>query len=114
LARRGNALVNLAYHGARAEKPDFRIALQRDPDPPAGTADVYPQEVTRVLLNLISNGFYAATQRKKEAGEGLPADAHRRSAEPGSIQGCGPRNNAAPLRAASHPGNAPRGTGAIE
>ena len=62
-----NALVdeslNLAYHGARAEKPSFNITLQRDLDPAAGIADVYPQEITRVLLNLISNGFYAATKR---------------------------------------------------
>ena len=35
--------LNLAYHGARAEKADFRINLQRDLDPSAGTADVYPQ-----------------------------------------------------------------------
>jgi two-component system NtrC family sensor kinase len=34
-------------------------------------ADVYPQEITRVLLNLISNGFYAATKRKAEAGDGF-------------------------------------------
>ena len=34
-------------------------------------ADGYPQEITRVLLNLISNGFYAATKRKAEAGDGL-------------------------------------------
>jgi two-component system NtrC family sensor kinase len=63
--------LNLAYHGARAEKAGFNIALQRDLDPSAGTADVYPQEITRVLLNLISNGFYAATRRKVEAGDGF-------------------------------------------
>ena len=32
--------------------------------------DVFPQEITRVLLNLISNGFYAATKRKAEANGG--------------------------------------------
>jgi signal transduction histidine kinase len=67
-----NALVeeslNLAYHGARAEKQGFNIALQRSFDPAAGDVDLYPQEVTRVLLNLISNGFYAATKRKTLAG----------------------------------------------
>jgi GAF domain-containing protein len=61
--------LNLAYHGARAEKPGFNIALQRDLDPSAGMADVYPQEITRVLLNIISNGFYAAAKRKAEVGE---------------------------------------------
>jgi signal transduction histidine kinase len=64
-----NALVeeslNLAYHGARAEKQDFTITLQRSFDPEAGQADVFPQDITRVLLNLISNGFYAATKRKE-------------------------------------------------
>jgi two-component system NtrC family sensor kinase len=70
-----NAIVdeslNLAYHGARAEKAGFSIVLQRDLDPSVGMADVYPQEITRVLLNLISNGFYATTKRKVEADDGF-------------------------------------------
>ena len=69
-----NALVeeslNLAYHGARAEKPGFTITLERSFDPAAGEADLFPQEITRALLNLISNGFYAATKRKVEANGG--------------------------------------------
>jgi signal transduction histidine kinase len=56
--------LNLAYHGARAEKQGFNITLERSFDPVAGEADLYPQEITRVLLNLISNGFYAVTKRK--------------------------------------------------
>jgi signal transduction histidine kinase len=63
--------LNLAYHGARAEKPGFRIILRRDLDPEAGVVELYPQEITRALLNLISNGFYAATKRKFEAGDGF-------------------------------------------
>jgi two-component system, NtrC family, sensor kinase len=59
--------LNLAYHGARAEKQGFNIALERSFDPAAGQADVFPQDLTRVLLNLISNGFYAATKRRAEA-----------------------------------------------
>jgi two-component system, NtrC family, sensor kinase len=70
-----NAIVdeslNLAYHGARAEKAGFSIAFQRDLDPSVGMADVYPQEITRVLLNLISNGFYATTKRRAEVGDGF-------------------------------------------
>jgi len=66
-----NALVeeslNLAYHGARAEKQGFNITLERSLDPSAGEVDVFPQDITRVLLNLISNGFYAATRRKAQA-----------------------------------------------
>ena len=57
--------VNLAYHGARAEKQGFNITLERSIDPTAGKVDCFPQEITRVLLNLISNGFYAATKRKE-------------------------------------------------
>jgi signal transduction histidine kinase len=57
--------LTLAYHGARAEKQGFDIALERSFDAQAGNADVFPQEITRVLLNLISNGFYAATKRKE-------------------------------------------------
>jgi GAF domain-containing protein len=59
--------LNLAYHGARAEKADFNITLKHDLDPGADALDLYPQEITRALLNLISNGFYAATKRKAEA-----------------------------------------------
>ena len=62
--------LNLAYHGKRAEKQGFNITLERSFDPAAGQADVFPQDITRVLLNLISNGFYAATKRKAEADSG--------------------------------------------
>jgi signal transduction histidine kinase len=62
--------VNLAYHGARAEKQGFNITLERSLDPTAGQVDCFPQEITRVLLNLISNGFYAATKRKAQADNG--------------------------------------------
>ena len=69
-----NALVeeslNLAWHGARAEKQGFNITLERSLDPNAGEADVFPQDITRVLLNLISNGFYAATRRTAEGNGG--------------------------------------------
>jgi signal transduction histidine kinase len=61
--------LNLAYHGARAEKAGFTITLKHDFDPEAGALDLYPQEMTRALLNLISNGFYAATKRKAEAND---------------------------------------------
>jgi GAF domain-containing protein/anti-sigma regulatory factor (Ser/Thr protein kinase) len=62
--------VNLAYHGARAEKQGFNIELERSLDPAAGQVDCFPQEITRVLLNLLSNGFYAATKREAQANRG--------------------------------------------
>jgi PAS domain S-box-containing protein len=58
--------LNLAYHGARAEKRGFNIRLEESFDPSAGEVNVFPQEITRVLLNLISNGFYATTKRNVE------------------------------------------------
>jgi len=61
--------LNLAYHGARAERQGFNITLEKSFDPAAGEVDVFPQEITRVLLNLISNGFYAATKRQGESGD---------------------------------------------
>jgi two-component system NtrC family sensor kinase len=69
-----NAIVedslNLAYHGARAEKQEFDIKLERSFDPAAGQVDLFPQEITRVLLSLISNGVYAAMKRKAVALDG--------------------------------------------
>jgi signal transduction histidine kinase len=69
-----NALVeeslNLAYHGARAERQDFQIRLDQNFDPAVGEIELFPQEITRVLLNLISNGFYAAMKRKTEMSNG--------------------------------------------
>src|SRR5262245_4907217 len=65
--------LNLAYHGARAEKQGFNITLQRSFDPMAGEADLFPQEITRALLNFITNGFYAATKRRAETNGGYEA-----------------------------------------
>jgi signal transduction histidine kinase len=62
--------LSLAYHGARAEKQGFEITLERSFDPAAGEVDLFPQEITRALLNLISNDFYAATKRKAETDGG--------------------------------------------
>jgi two-component system NtrC family sensor kinase len=69
-----NALVeeslNLAWHGARAETQGFEIKLRQSFDPSAGEADIFPQDIRRALLNMISNGFYAATQRRAETNGG--------------------------------------------
>ena len=65
-----NALIEesfkLAYHGARADKQNFNVIVEQSLDPAAGKADLFPQEITRVLLNLISNGVYA-TAKKAQA-----------------------------------------------
>src|SRR5438874_468124 len=65
-----NALVeealNLAYHGARAQDPNFDIKLEHDLERSLAPVGVVPQELTRVLLNLIGNGFYAASKRSRD------------------------------------------------
>jgi len=67
-----NALIdealNLAYHGARAQDHDFNIAIERELDRNLVPIELVPQDVTRVLLNLFSNGFYAADKRRRDAG----------------------------------------------
>jgi len=64
--------LNLAYHGARARDQNFNITLHRDFDEVIVPITLVPQDITRVLLNLFSNGFYAARQRQSmEAAPGF-------------------------------------------
>ena len=58
--------LNLAYHGARAQDQNFNITLERDFAPAIAPIELAPQEMTRVLLNLFGNGFYAATKRQRD------------------------------------------------
>jgi signal transduction histidine kinase len=58
--------LNLAYHGARAQDASFNITLERDLDPAIAPIELAPQEMTRVLLNLFGNGFYAANKRRHD------------------------------------------------
>jgi len=61
--------LNLAYHGARAQDASFNVTLERDFADRIPPIELVPQDVTRVCLNLIGNGFYAATKRQKEGGD---------------------------------------------
>ena len=60
--------LNLAYHGARAQDQSFNITLDRDYDRDLAQIELVPQEMSRVFINLIGNGFYAATKRQREDG----------------------------------------------
>jgi signal transduction histidine kinase len=68
-----NALVdealNLAFHGARAQNKNFNITLERAYDPALAPIEVVPQDITRVFLNLIGNGFHAAHKRAQDTAE---------------------------------------------
>jgi two-component system, NtrC family, sensor kinase len=61
--------LNLAYHGARAQDQTFNITLERDYAAAIAPIELVPEDITRVCLNLIGNGFYAATKRQKEGGD---------------------------------------------
>jgi signal transduction histidine kinase len=68
-----NALIdealNLAYHGARAQDQSFNITLERDFAEGIAPIELAPQDMTRVFLNLFSNGFYAATRRARNGAD---------------------------------------------
>jgi signal transduction histidine kinase len=61
--------LNLAYHGARAQDQNFNITLERDFGRNIRPIELVPQDMTRVLLNLFGNGFYAADKRRREAND---------------------------------------------
>ncbi len=67
-----NAMVeenlNLAYHGTRAQNAEFNIKMEKLLDPSIGKVRVVPQDLSRVLLNVITNGFYEAHRKKKASG----------------------------------------------
>ena len=62
--------LRLAYHGLRAKDKIFNAAMKTDYDESIGLIKIIPQDIGRVVLNLITNAFYAVTERKKLAVEG--------------------------------------------
>ena len=64
--------ASLAFHGRRAQEPGFHVVLERDYDPAAGSAEVVPQEIGRVVINLVGNAFDAVASRPDDA-PGEPA-----------------------------------------
>src|SRR6185295_3782629 len=65
--------LRLAYHGLRAKDKSFNAKFETDLDPSVGKINIVPQEIGRVLLNLINNAFYAVSERQKVEAVGLPA-----------------------------------------
>ena len=62
--------LRLAYHGFRAKDKSFNAKFTTDFDPTIGAINVVPQEIGRVILNLINNAFYAVTEKQKQAVDG--------------------------------------------
>jgi len=59
--------VNLAYHGMRAKDKSFNTALKTETDPAVGKAMVVPQDLSRVILNIVNNACYAVDEKAKKS-----------------------------------------------
>ena len=57
--------LRLAYHGLRAKDNSFNATIKTDFDDSIGNINIIPQDIGRVILNLITNAFYAVTEKKK-------------------------------------------------
>jgi two-component system NtrC family sensor kinase len=62
--------LRLAYHGLRAKDKSFNATMVTDFDPAIGKINVLPQDMGRVILNLITNAFYSVSDKKRSAMEG--------------------------------------------
>jgi len=60
--------LRLAYHGLRAKDKSFNAKFETDLDKSVGKINIIPQDIGRVLVNLISNAFYAVNEKRKQAG----------------------------------------------
>jgi signal transduction histidine kinase len=62
--------LRLAYHGLKAKNKSFNAIIKSDFDQSIGNVNIIPQDIGRVLLNLINNAFYAVNEKKKQLGDG--------------------------------------------
>ena len=60
--------LRLAYHGLRAKDKSFNAMLKTDFDASIGNVNIIPQDIGRVILNLITNAFYVVDEKKKQTG----------------------------------------------
>ncbi len=58
----GDEYVRLAFHGFRAKDKSFNATVKTDFDETIGNINIIPQDIGRVILNLINNAFYACLQ----------------------------------------------------
>jgi two-component system, NtrC family, sensor kinase len=61
--------LRLAYHGLRAKDKSFNAIMKTDFDETIGEVNIIPQDIGRVILNLITNAFYAVAEKKKQMDE---------------------------------------------
>jgi signal transduction histidine kinase len=58
--------LRLAYHGLRAKDKSFNATMRTEFDETIGNINIIPQDIGRVILNLITNAFYAVNEKKKQ------------------------------------------------
>ena len=63
--------LNLAYHGMRAQDTTFNVKMEKEFDNTIGSVNIVPQDISRVVLNIISNSFYEVHKKKKYTGDGF-------------------------------------------
>ncbi len=61
--------LRLTYHGLRAKDKSFNATFKTDFDQTIGNTKIIPQDIGRVILNVLTNAFYAVTQKKRQLGE---------------------------------------------
>ncbi len=90
--------LRLAYHGLRAKDKSFNAKFETNLDPTLGSINVMPQEIGRVILNLINNAFYAVMEKKKQNPNGY---------EPTVTVGTAKRNGSIEIRVNDNGGGIP-------
>ncbi len=63
--------VKLGYHGMRANDSSFNVTIHTDYDPDLGSLEINPQDISRVILNIVNNACYAVQERQKAEGDGF-------------------------------------------
>jgi signal transduction histidine kinase len=63
--------LRLAYHGLRAKDKSFNATMKTDFDESIGNINIIPQDIGRVILNLINNAFYVVDEKKRQLGDGF-------------------------------------------
>ncbi|MDZ4793515.1 MAG: ATP-binding protein [Bacteroidota bacterium] len=64
--------LRLTYHGLRAKDKSFNATMKTDFDASLEKINIIPQDIGRVILNFLTNAFYAVQQKQKQSAEGLP------------------------------------------